>query len=205
MQTATILLNIGGDTAAQISKYNVTPSEVRVLQVIHGDDAVSDIAINTDEEKRTSRQERQRLTEIYSQRQPDGATRAPAVDMLFPGEAARLYETFDEAFDIEGDHAHMFRAVDSRPTKVAVKDPLDHDSDGKKGGSVPPTGEGYAAKTVAQLKALAEERGIDLDGATKKDDIIAKIEEADHQAQIDADVENDGIADMGGEDENLFQ
>lgn len=41
----------------------------------------------------------------------------------------------------------------------------------------------YAAKTVPELKALAEERGVDLGDSTKKDDIIAKLEAADAAAE----------------------
>lgn len=38
-----------------------------------------------------------------------------------------------------------------------------------------PSGEPGASWTVGELKAYAEENGIDLGGATKKDDIIAVI------------------------------
>jgi|GEM_PF-5214675 len=39
--------------------------------------------------------------------------------------------------------------------------------------------EGYSAMTVKELTTLAEERNIDLGGATKKADIIAAIEAAE--------------------------
>lgn len=45
--------------------------------------------------------------------------------------------------------------------------------------------------TNAALKELAEERDIDLGGATKKADIIAAIESAMADAETDADVEPD--------------
>lgn len=55
-------------------------------------------------------------------------------------------------------------------------DPLDHDGDGKNGGAVPLQGDGLEAMTVKALKALAEDRGIDLGDAKAKADIIAAIE-----------------------------
>jgi len=55
-------------------------------------------------------------------------------------------------------------------------DPFDHDGDGKPGGSMPGD-EGYLySLKVAELKALAEDRGVDLGDATKKADIIAALE-----------------------------
>lgn len=64
-----------------------------------------------------------------------------------------------------------------------VVDPLDHDEDGKKGGSKPDgDGVGYSAMTVVELKALATDRSLDLGDAKKKDDIIAALELADEAA-----------------------
>ncbi len=55
-----------------------------------------------------------------------------------------------------------------------------------------PTVEGYEALTVADLRELAEQRGVDLDGITRKADIIAALE-ADDAEQGDAnDEETDG-------------
>lgn len=45
-----------------------------------------------------------------------------------------------------------------------------------------PEASGYEAKTVPELRALAEERGIDLGDATRKADIIAAIQLADEAA-----------------------
>lgn len=53
--------------------------------------------------------------------------------------------------------------------------------------------------TVPQLKAYAAEKGIDLEGASRKDDIIAKIAAA-ATADDNNDGEDDGAADYG-EDE----
>ncbi len=57
-------------------------------------------------------------------------------------------------------------------------DPLDHDNNGTKGGAAASTAQGLRALTIAELRALAKERGINLEGATAKDDIIGKIETA---------------------------
>ena len=53
--------------------------------------------------------------------------------------------------------------------------------------------------TVQQLEAYAAEKGIDLEGASRKADIIAKIAAAE-TADGNNDGENDGAADYG-EDE----
>ncbi len=96
MQVATIMLALSGDSGNTIQKYNVTPGEVAVLRELHGADSVTDILIMEEEVDRTSRAERQRLLDIYSRVQPNGSRTAPAVDNLFPGVAARVFETFDE-------------------------------------------------------------------------------------------------------------
>lgn len=75
-------------------------------------------------------------------------------------------------------------AADQTPasTDLGLADPLDHDGNGRKGGSTA-DGEGfYGSMTVPDLKALAETRGIDLGDASKKADIIAAIELADEAA-----------------------
>lgn len=210
MQLASILLNLAGDAGNQVPKYNVTPSEVAVLRILHGDDAVNDIEIIGDE-KRSSKAERERLLQVYAQPQPDGSRRSPAIDMLFPGVAARLYENFDE-MELEETH---FKTADKRAVerRVAAKDPLDHDGNGRKGGTAPTANETPAPETkavtamsVAELKAYAAEQQIDLDGATKKDDILAAIQLADEQRKQDAEAdENDGIQDLNdGQGESLF-
>lgn len=218
MQLASILLNIAGDAGNQVPKYNVTPSEVAVLRILHGDDAVNDIEI-IGEEKRSSKAERERLMQIYAQPHPDGTRRSPAIDTLFPGVAARLFETFDE---MELDEIH-FKTDSTRATerRVASKDPLDHDGNGRKGGAKPAAtvatpsvetpAETQPAKalddmTVAELKEYASNEGIDLGDATKKDDIRAAIQLVEEQRRQDAEDDNDGIEDLndGQGDSNLF-
>lgn len=94
MQLANILLSLGGDDGNTVPKSGITPSEVAVLRVIHGDESVKEIA-PYGQVNRSSRQERQRLVDLYG-RNIEGRTTARAVDMLFPGVAARLYEDFSE-------------------------------------------------------------------------------------------------------------
>lgn len=177
MQTANILLMLGGDRDNQIPKYGVTPSEVAVLRLIHGDESVTDIE-PTGELKRSSKEERQRLTDIYSRVQPNGVRKAVEVDALFPGAAARVFETFDE-LDID---ESMFKAE----TRVSAKkaDPLDHDGDGKKGGTAAKPRRG---RKPAETEAPAE----------------PEVEaETETEAAGDEGDENDGIGDMK---DNLFK
>lgn len=96
MQTANIMLRLGGDAGNTVPKYGVTASEIAVLRVIHGDDAVVDIdPLGEAAVKLSHRAEIQRLGETYG-RMIDGSFVAPAVSSLFPGAAARCFETIKE-------------------------------------------------------------------------------------------------------------
>ena len=181
MQVAHILLSLGGDDGNTVPKSGVTPSEVAVLRLIHGEDSVKEIQpygqIN-----RTSRGERQLLVEKYG-RMIEGVRRAPAVDELFPGVAARLYETFDELelpeeffkaakrVSASGISAQQRRENEvSFESPVAAEvvmplDPLDHDGDGKKGGSK----RGAKKKAVAEVEQPASEA----DGLVEDDEVPA--------------------------------
>lgn len=120
MELASILLNIGAEGVSIVPKYDVTPSEAHVLRTIHGADAVTEIDV-TGEVARSSRAERERLLRLYGRTDENGNNRAPVVDQLFPGIAARMFETFEEAFDVEGDDAMFFKTED---TKI-VQDPVE--------------------------------------------------------------------------------
>lgn len=167
MELATITLALAGDDSNTIEKYEVTPSEAEVLRQIHGPDAVKNIKI-TGEVERRSREERARLIELYSKQQPDGTRTAPIVDRLFPGVAARLFESFDELEELD---ESFFAPVERQaPKKV---DPLDHDEDGKKGGSKKRTAK--KAKAEEQVEEPVQEpeaEGDDLpdDGIDDMDD-----------------------------------
>jgi hypothetical protein len=213
MELANAMLNIGSDGSAIVFKENLTPAEVAVLRVIHGDDAVTEIeildadAVNEFGKPRTHRQEIARLNEIYGRNLPEGGRSAPAVERLFPGAAARVFESFEE---IELDES-LFKATEravEKPSKqvAATKAETAKTEAPVIQAAVAPTDD-LRAKTIPQLKALADEENVDLDGATKKVDIITKIEAArvanDPIDQVDPeefgddqDDEDDGIEDM---------
>lgn len=149
MQLARILLSLGGDAGNTVPKSGVTPSEIAVLRIIHGEESVKEIE-PYGQVARTSRQERQRLTDLYG-RNIEGRTTARAVDMLFPGVAARLFDDFSELELPEEFYKPASRVSDAgsspetrreaemaREAPVILNEtvhPLDHDADGKKGGS----------------------------------------------------------------------
>lgn len=186
MQTASILLAIGGERDMQVPKFGVTPAEVMLLRAIHGEEAVTDIDIIGNED-RGNRDERERLFSLYAKSDPSGVFKLPILDALYPGVNAKLPTGFSD-LDLDD----VFYKAQSRKTPGKV-DPLDHDGDGVKGGTVASAEDGYKGMTVPELKDLAEQRAVDLGDATKKADIIAKLEEADAAA--------DGV----GGDQNLFQ
>ncbi|MGO3933450.1 hypothetical protein [Rhodopseudomonas pseudopalustris] len=93
METANILLSIGGDDGNTVMKWGVTAAEIAVLRAIHGEAAVNDVE-PTGETDRTHRQERERLIGIYGRAR--FADDKPVVDNLFPGVAARVFERLDE-------------------------------------------------------------------------------------------------------------
>ena len=172
MQTASILLALGGDGTMQVPKFGVTPAEVLLLRAIHGEDAVTEIDIQEDDD-RSSRDEHERLFAEYAKADPSGSVRSPQLAALFPGVGAKLPEKFS---DIDLDD-NFYKAQDRKTPEKA-----DAENEGDAS---------YKSMKVDDLKALAEDRGVDLGDAKKKDEIIAKLEEAD--------------AAQGGDDQNLFQ
>lgn len=198
MQTANCLVAIGGDDGNKVPKYSVTAAEVAVLRLIHGEGSVSEINI-TGTVERTHRQEIGRLTEAYGRMEGEKRV-SPAVSSLYPGAAARVFEDFREL-----EIPEEFYVAKSRKT---ARDPLDHDGDGKKGGSR--TDEeredmGLEGMTVNELRALSEKEQVDLTGVTKKADIIEAIEvKRASAAEDEADDEVGEINDEQSE-ENLFE
>ena len=99
MQTANILLAIGGDLGNTVPKYRVSAAEIALLRAIHGDEAVFDVepldlpAVDEEGEVLTNRAELQRLKLVYQAAKIDNK---PIVEMLYPGAAARVFETLDE-------------------------------------------------------------------------------------------------------------
>lgn len=179
MELANILLDVGGDGTTIVSKRGVTPAEVAVLMAIHGSNSVSEIEVLEQKKDRTHRQEIAHLREVYGRTDPSGAKVAPAVDQLFPGVAARVFETFEELELDDSLYKAETRAV-ARP--VAKKE--------DKGEKT------LADMNIAALKTLADEENIDLQGVTKKADIIAAIEAARANKEAEGDEDDDEIEDM---------
>lgn len=132
MQTANVLVALGGDREHTVPKNVVTPSEIALLRAIHGDDAVFDIEPLGAEYDRnvTSRAERERLFSRYK-RHVQGKEQCPELDALFPGAAARLFETIDE---LELDES-FFKAVGRMQPQVVEAAPA---KKGKKAAVVEP-------------------------------------------------------------------
>lgn len=196
MEKGNALVALGGDSGNTVPKYDVTPAEIAVLRVIHGDDAVFDIE-KTGDINRTNRQELSRLTEVYGQRQPNGNSAAPAVSALFPGAAARVFESFDE---LELDES-LFKPIRRDTPRAEAKQAQE-----------PAQTDGLDGMSVKQLEALAAERGVDLTGKRKKAEIIEAIEAADvpQEPPQDAgdDDDEDGIGEMndaGGASNNVLE
>ena len=194
MQTANIMLALGGDTGNTIPKYEVTASEIAVLNAIHGDGAVTEID-PLGEIDRTDRAEVNRLRVIYG-RAKDGDDKA-LVDILFPGAAAPAFRTLKD-LDLD---SSFFKAV-SRASAEPFGGKGDHDGDGAVGGAAPAQATGYAGMKVGELKSLAVTRNIDLGAASKKPDIIAVLEAADAAAGSD-DVEDETVEEDDEEVEDL--
>ena len=92
MQTAKVMVNIGGDKGHQVPKI-VTAAEIPVLMAIHGDEAISDIE-PADDVERSNREELERLYNLYGGA-TDGEGRA-LVKSVYPGAGARVFLTLDE-------------------------------------------------------------------------------------------------------------
>lgn len=152
MQTANIVLALGGDRNNTVPKYNVTPAEAAVMRQIHGDDSVREVNI-TGSVQRTHRQEIGRLAERYGRR--DGERRiSPEVNELFPGAAARVFETFDELELPEDFYVAQGRKTTAAPRKANTT---------------------VENMTVKELQVHADKIGCDLAGVSKKADIIEAI------------------------------
>ena len=105
MQTANIMLAIGGDRGNTVPKYAISVAEIALLRAIHGEDAVFDVEpLGTpamDEGVVVSnRAELNRLRHIYDAKGADGNR---VVDQVYPGAAARVFETLDE-IDLPDDY-----------------------------------------------------------------------------------------------------
>lgn len=92
MQIANVTLALAGDSGNTVPKMGVTAAEIPVLQLIHGNDAVTEIE-PAGEIARSNRDELARLLGVYGKAQ-DG--KEIVVSQLYPGVAARVFERLDE-------------------------------------------------------------------------------------------------------------
>jgi len=191
MQTANILLALGGDSGNQVPKYGVTAAEIAVLRAIHGEDAVTNVLPLDTVDNRSNRTELARLRARYGAAQDGEGNKV--VDTLFPGAAARVFETIEEL--------ELPRELFAAKERVSAK-PFggkgDHDGNGRVGGAAPASG--LDGMKVPELRALAADKNVDLGDATKKADIIAKIEAVavpnDVEDEVADEEEDDEVADL---------
>lgn len=169
MQTANILLGIGGGRDNIVPKYGVTAAEIAILRAIHGDDAVFDVEPGPDKTI-SNRAELGRLHEVYGG--AVGANGEKIVSVLYPGAAARVFENLEE-LDIPEDFFKPKTREKAKPK-----------SEGKD----------VTKMSTEELKAHAATHGIDLGNATKKADVLAKVQAAAAAAD-DGDMDED-IEDM---------
>ncbi|MBZ9706068.1 hypothetical protein LB543_04955 [Mesorhizobium sp. ESP7-2] len=120
MQTANVMVHIGGDSGTIVPKYAITASEIAVLRAIHGAESITEIE-PTEDVKRSDRDEIVRLNEIYGRAKTQGPNGdVGIVASLFPGAAARAFQTLDELY-IEEDFYKATGRVKPEPAKAAPK------------------------------------------------------------------------------------
>jgi len=122
MQTANLIVAIGNDQMNTVPLYGVTAAEIAVLQAVHGPDAIRDIEpageAEDDGAKRTNRAERARLKAIYGRAERDLCP----IEALYPGAAARVFETIDELGLPEQFFKPLSRTTaNAAPSEKAVK------------------------------------------------------------------------------------
>lgn len=173
MQTASIMLAIAGDTGSVIPKYDVTAGEIALLQYIHGAGAVTDIEPTGEIKGRSNRVELARLREVYGHaKDSDGNL---VINQLYPGAAARVFETFDE-LDLDGSLYKAGRAPSAK--KSSAKDEPEADE-------AKPLDE----MTKAELLTEAKRRNVEIVAGASKGEILADLQAAEVE-------EDDGIEDM---------
>jgi len=118
METANIMLALGGDAGNTVPKYGVTVAEIAVLRLIHGESSVTDVE-PVGEIERTNRQELERLNLLF--RRPEGAEQRSPVATLFPGAGARVFTSLDELDIPEDFYKAETRVVAKKPAKKPAK------------------------------------------------------------------------------------
>lgn len=161
MQTANIMLALGGDMGTTVPKYGVTASEIAVLMAIHGNSAVHEIE-PTDDIKRSDRDEIRRLREIYGRaRIQTEEGDIAAVNSLFPGAAAHAYQKLDELEIAPDFYKATSRAV---PAPAKAEAPVEE-------------------MTKAELVERAKEQGVEIDPKAKKAEIAEAVKAAEGETE----------------------
>lgn len=157
MQYANIMLALGGDRGTTVPKAEVSASEIAVLRLIHGAEAVFDVEpveIDEDDERAniSDREEIRRLAEIYGKARVDTADgiQVSVITALFPGAGAKAVTDLKD-LDIPDEFY--------KPKSRASADDVDT---GKK-----------AKTSKSKAKAKAEDKqGADNDGEGAKDEVF---------------------------------
>lgn len=192
MQIANCLVAVGGDQGNTVPKYGITATEIAVLRAIHGEDAVKDVE-PVGEIQRSNREEISIVKTRYANAKD--SENNSIVEQLFPGVAARAFETLAE-LDLPED---FMKATSRASVTQAAPEPAAAPED-----EVRP----LADLTVKELKEFAEKRGIDLGEATKKADILDVIVTAVSAAaepEPADEGEDDGVEDLVDKSEGLFE
>jgi hypothetical protein len=186
MQIANILLSLGGDHGNTVPKFAVTAAEISVLRAIHGDESVKDVEPVGDV-KRSHRDERARLLNIYGGAKT--ADHKPIVEGMFPGIAARVFESLHELDLPES----FFKAVGHLKANAEQAWPSAPREDGPTiaewviagydARAYPPTG--YASRSTAEEIAAA---------ITATEQKAPPVDEADEADEGVGDDINDGHA-----------
>lgn len=117
MQTADILVSLGGDTRNTVPKYEVTAAEIVVLLTIHGDDAVHDIKPRGFVD-RSTRDEMDRLHAAYGAAKDSEGKRL--IDQVYPGRAPVLHMDLSS---LELEDAHYAATARETPEAKAKAKP----------------------------------------------------------------------------------
>lgn len=195
METADIMLCLGGDTGNTVPKFGVTASEIAVLRHIHGEEAVFDVRPLDTALNISQREERERLRERYGRMEGDRRI-SPAVEALFPGAASPMFTRIadlglpEEFFKAE----KRLRARETEPEEEASgamsAEP-----------AKPPARSRKAAAKKVEKEAIV---------AVKAAEKLSPDDEnygagANEPAASEEAAEDDGIGEMGdGQNENLF-
>ena len=161
MQRCNCSVRLGGDIGNTVAKTGVSPAEIVILRHIHGGpDAVIDIQ-PTGMDKVPHAVERERLVNIY---------KAEIVDHLFPGAYSKLPVSLSDVALVEEDVTDLGES--GQPEVANEADPI-------LSSKVTPDDQELidkvlTAKTKAELRDMAEENEVSLDGVADKMDDMQK-------------------------------